>query len=293
MIQDLLNKRNRLFHRFVLIYQMPKIGSQTIEATLRQCSFPHPIQRLHYLSQAMAGTIRHGLSSTQADQTWKRDAEQQLDQTEEICRVIRKRRVLRLRGLNIPKLEVITGVRDLIGLVLASIFENYLYFAPTPERMTTNKCREALLHPKTFNTLRDWFDLELKSFLEIDVYKTNFPHDEGYAIYENRFARVLVYRFEDVDNLPVLLEEFLGCEVPALVNCNLGESKQYAEQYRFVKEHLRLPGDFLASLYACKMMRHFYSTEERQRLLDRWADPRPEAVAAGASEEIREITYAL
>jgi hypothetical protein len=249
---------------------MPKIGSQTIEATLRQAQLPYPIHRFHYLSRASTKTLRRGLSSPKPDPAWKEDARRQLDAITEISRAIRLRRLLSLCGFKFPKLEIITGVRELIGLVLASIFENYLYFAPSLEAMTLEACREALLHPKTFKALRDWFDLELKTFVGIDVYKTVFPVEQGFAVYENRFARVLLYRFEFLPQLPSVLTNFLGRKVPELVNCNVGAAKQYGEQYQHAREHLRLPPDFVAQLYQCKMMRHFYSGAELGRWNAKW-----------------------
>src|SRR5580765_180458 len=152
-----LSRHQLLFQQVVLIYQMPKIGSQTIEATLRQCAVPWPILRFHYLSPAFARTLRHGLTSPQADPAWKQNAQLQLNSLREKARTMRWRRLLCLCGFKLPKLYVITGVRELIGLVLASIFENYSYFAPTIQEMTVEKCRDALMHPKTFKTLRDWF----------------------------------------------------------------------------------------------------------------------------------------
>jgi hypothetical protein len=193
-----------------------------------------------------------------------------LDSIIEISRAIRLRRLLSLCGFNFPKLEIITGVRELIGLVLASIFENYLYFAPSLEAMTVEACRDALLHPKTFKALRDWFDLELKTFIGIDVYKAAFPWEQGFVIYQNRYARVLVYRFESLHQLPHVLGSFLSCKVPELVNCNMGAAKQYGEQYQHVREHLRLPADFVTQLYQCKMMRHFYSDHELERWQAKW-----------------------
>ena len=80
--------------------------------------------------------------------------------------------MLRFCGFGVPKLEIITGVRELISLMLASIFENYRYFAPKFDCLTVEKCRDVLLHAKTFKTIRDWFDLELKSFSGLDVYET-------------------------------------------------------------------------------------------------------------------------
>jgi len=271
--QSGLRWRELLFGRVVLIYQMPKIGSQTIEATLRQVSFPHTVLRFHYLSGAFAKTLRNGLASPQADPAWKPDARRQLESLRTMSKVVLLRRWLCRCGWRGPKLEVITGVRELISLVLASIFENYLYFAPDLESMTVEKCREALIHPKTFKALRDWFDLELKPFLGIDVFKARFAREEGCALYENNFARVLLYRYDALPRLPGLLGRFLGCEISGLVNSNVGESKPYGAQYRLVKEQLRLPADLVAALYDGRMMRHFYSDAERQTWQRRWTGP--------------------
>ena len=137
-----LERRELLFRRVILIYQMPKIGSQTIEATLRQCSVPHPIYRFHYLSRTMAQNVRNTLAASEPSQAWKRRAREQLNLTCEFSRLIRFRKWLRLCGFPIPKLDVISGVRDLVGLVLASLFENYLRIGPSVECLTTDKCNE-------------------------------------------------------------------------------------------------------------------------------------------------------
>jgi hypothetical protein len=251
---------------------MPKIASQTIEATLRTFSFPHPIYRFHYLSNTMANNVRASLATSGPANPWKAQALQHLNFVREIARWVRFRRILTLCGVPTPKLEVITAVRDLIGLILSSIFENHLRLVASPEQLTMDKCRAALLGPKMFSTLLDWFDLELKAFCGVDVYKTPFPRTRGWNIYENRFARVLLYRFEALHGLPDVLRQFLGHEIPALVNRNVGSSKPYAEQYGSIKERLKLPSDFVASLYNGKMMRHFYSDEERRHLQNKWAE---------------------
>src|SRR5215831_10169171 len=93
-----------VFGRLLLIYQMPKVGSQTIEATLRQSLFADPIYRFHYLSNAFAKTLKRGLASRQPDQVWKRDAQMQLDSIRIMSRAIRWRRILCFCRFNIPKL---------------------------------------------------------------------------------------------------------------------------------------------------------------------------------------------
>src|SRR5258706_12212469 len=108
-----LSTRELARRRLILIYQMPKIGSQTIEATLREVAFPHHVLRLHYLSAAFARTLRKGLTTSRPDATWRQNVQLQLDSLRATSRALRWRRLLCYCGANIPKLEVITGVREL------------------------------------------------------------------------------------------------------------------------------------------------------------------------------------
>jgi hypothetical protein len=161
-------------------------------------------------------------------------------------------------------------LREPIGLTLSSIFENFSFFFQKPESVTLADYQDILLRPRAMNLAQQWFDWELKPFTGIDVYSAPFPRETGYAIYENRFARALVYRYEALGKLPAMLHEFLGCEVPAVLNRNIGSSKAYSQSYQETKEHLRLPSGFVASQCNSKMMQHFYSAEERRAFQELW-----------------------
>lgn len=257
--------------RLLLIYQMPKTGSQTVEATLRQCTLPFQILRFHFLSQSASALLQESLDSEPAEDSWKASVQRQLAFRAEFSSVLKKRRMLRTLMVPIPKLYVITGVRELIGLALSSVFENRRRFAPGGEELTVERCQELLLRPRMFKLLENWFDLELKPVTGVDVFKTPFPREKGYAIYESRFARVLVYRMEALSSLEEMLAEFLGCKIPAIVNRNVGAEKNYASQYASIRDQLRMPRDFVSKRYDTRMMRHFYSTAELDRFRARWA----------------------
>ena len=132
---------------------MPKIGSQTIEGSLHHYSFPHGIRRFHYLSSALNGEVRRGVRSKGPDASWKRDAQAQLSAAGEISRAICLRRFLSAFW-SVPKLEVITGVPELIGLVLSSTFENYLYFEATVEAMRSSAVARSSFRPKSARWLQ-------------------------------------------------------------------------------------------------------------------------------------------
>jgi hypothetical protein len=259
-----------LFGKLLLIYQMPKTGSQTIEATLQQCRLPHQIVRLHFLSSNFAEPIIEKLKSNQVPEEWKQKAREQLEFTRRMARIVRTRRVLRACGFNIPKLRIISAVREPISLGLSTMFENFSYFFPQPQPSLEDYV-EVLQRPRLYNFSQRRFDWELKPFTGIDVFKTPFPQQSGYSIYENCFARALVYRYEALEQLSAMFRVFVGCEVPQVLVRNQASFKPYAEAYRHVKEIVRLPAAFVAEQCSSKMMRHFYSEEERQRFFMRWS----------------------
>ncbi len=262
----------QVFSPLLLIYQMPKVGSQTIEASLQLSGFPHPIVRLHYLSNASTKTVRRALRQSRGGDQWQRDARHQLGLQTRVSRIVRFRRLLSCAGFKVPKLVVITGVRELIALALSAIFENYAYFAASPEDMTIETCREALLHPKTCGPLRRWFDLELKRMIGVDVFRGDFPHAKGYRTYSNRFARVLLYRFEKLQLLPEMLKDFLGFSIPCALARNRASEKPYAGRYEAVKRKLRLPADFVDEQLDSRLMHHFYTPQERQDFRVQWTE---------------------
>ena len=271
-----------LFGKLLLVYQMPKTGSQTVEATLARSSLPHRILRFHYLSRTMAAEIRRGPASNSAPELWAEAVRPQLAFMGRMGRILFWRRILRWFGFRIPKIEIIAAVRDPIGLALSSVFENHACFFSNVETATLEDFSSVLSRPRVYAFQR-WFDMELKAFTGLRIYKTPFPREKGYAIYENRFARILVYRFDALPRLPLMLREFLNLEVACVTDRNVGSSKQYADRYAWVKKNLRLPADLVAAQLNTKMIRHFYSPEERKILQRQWSEPaldeaRPESV---------------
>ena len=265
-------KFDLVFRRLLLIYQMPKVGSQTIEATLQRCSLPHQIFRLHYLSSAAAAKASEVANCDNVDKAIKRDTQKQIEIADLLRKTIRLRKMMRCCGVPVPKLEIISGVRESIGLALSNIFQNRAFFVDDVKNLTIEVCREVLMRPRMFISLENWFDQELSRILDIDVFRTVFPRQKGYAFYENNHARVMVYRFEALCGLPKMLHEFLGCEVPEVVHRNVGSAKGYSDQYAYVREHLPLPAAFIEEKYSTRTMKHFYSDEERRAFALQWSD---------------------
>jgi hypothetical protein len=280
-------KRAMFFRRILLIYQMPKVGSQTIEWTLRRSGFPYPVWRFHFLSPTIADNLRRALRRPAVSETWKRDALGQLRIMRQLSVALRVRRMLTACGVRIPKVEAISAVREPLGLGLSSIFQNLSFMFAERKEVTAELCAQELQRPLVLKHLQEWFNLELKPYLGVDVFAKEFPRDQGYAIYENRFARVLVYRYEALPALPQMLRDFLQLDSVQVISRNIGAEKPYGEVYRRLQREVRLPREFVNAHCSSRMMRHFYSEEERRRFCERWSLPQtaaPLEAMAGAAQ---------
>lgn len=263
--------------RIVLLYQMPKTGSQTLEATLRSAPLPIPVLRTHFLSQQNIMALRAGLVSSNTDSHWKQDAQEQLTLSSNLLRALRLRKFLVACGAPIPRMLVICAVRDVFGTALSSIFENHRLLVPDLECLTTDKCRELLSHPMLCAQFQNWFDVELKANFGMDVYGVSFSTETGHMVLQNRLARALVYRFDFLPRMKPFLEKFLRHSIPRFVNVNLSRGKEYAGQYDQAKRLVSLSEEVVTRELDSRLMCHFFSSQERSALAERWTELEPVA----------------
>lgn len=259
-----------VFKPLVLLYQMPKTGSQTVEATLRASGLGSLV-RVHFLSTENTDHLRRVLSWKTATPEWKSQALEQLNFITRFSKALQLRKLLRRFRAPIPRLKVIAGVREVIGAALSAIFENHALFVAEPEMLTPEKCLELLRRPKLCAQFHTWFDVELIDQLGFNIYDHAFPTEQGYATYRNHLAEIMIYRFENFQSVKRGLESFLGSKLTDLESRNLGNDKPYARLYAKAKSGLSLPLDFARELESSRMMKHFYTEQERDEFTSKWA----------------------
>jgi hypothetical protein len=256
----------------VLIYQMGKVGSQSVESTLRRCLPKTIIARPHYISAEMA-TLRRGRMHTIRSEEHKVSSTLQVEEADRLREIIALRRRRKLLVPWMPKINIISAVRDPVGLRLAGIFQNHANKFPDLSKVNAKVCEE-LLPNADRGVLENWFDRELLGVCGVDVYAKPFPHEQGYVICENAHARVLVYRFENIGKLSEMLAEFLRIPPPEIIRENIGAEKAYSSIYAEVKKTIHLPDEFLEKMYSSKLAQHFYTDAERAEFRKRWQNRR-------------------
>lgn len=172
----------------------------------------------------------------------------------------------------LPKVNIITGIREPVGRNLSAFFQNLhkfhaIVFDDPP--FSTKELWDLTMRSRKPFRLLNWFDVELNEYFGIDVYKKKLK-SEGYQIYENENARVLLLKHDIPDNRKSeLIGEFLGLTDFVLTSReNIGSTKWYAAEYESFKSD-GLPKWYVDEMLDSKYAKHFYANQ-REALKNKW-----------------------
>lgn len=252
----------------LLIYQMGKVGSTTLLDTLRPLLPEMQIYHIHVLSDAgirQEDRNYYGGKPTLCSKSHLPSSKHLFE-----SKFLRKQMARGLEGL-----KIITLFRDPVGREVSAFFQGNLPEAGFRQRLG-NPARvpgvvEDFWRGNAFEFALNWFDRELKAVFGFDVYKSPFPHERGYGIYEQNGVEILAIKVEALNVcFRPALKEFLGVDVPALKQANVTKAKGYQElQTNFLKA-LTFSPEFLDEVYNDKYTTHFYTEAERQAFRTRW-----------------------
>lgn len=234
----------------VIVYQMGKVASSTLEATLNEIPSIE-VFRAHVLNH-------HGQ---------KRPAQMER-------RLLESWLVFEhlIQG-GIPA-KVITLVREPIGRNISAYFQNLdkLWDMPQAHQHLTMEQLVAGFFEK-FNhqrTLR-WFDDEFKPVLGLDIYEHPFNTESGFQRLTHGPYDILILRMEVSDAVKTQqLGELIGQPDISLVQKNIGESKGYSGVYKEFLRTIQLPKTYVDEMLDHRYTRHFFSAPEIDQLRRKW-----------------------
>ncbi len=255
----------------VLVYQMGKVGSQSVAASLAEVFPEAAVFHFHYLDpETLAFTRRKARCSGRAypgDDYW-------------ISLFVRE---LLLKGTRRGPLKVITLTRDPVARNLSGFFQSLNYWAPdlyaSLESVADIKdlypsLRERFLEEYHHDWALDWFENELGCQLGLDIFQDAFPVDMGYQIIREEIFELLIIRLEDLTNVfQKAISVFFNREDIEfeLQSRNLAREKTYSGMYRGFLDQLILPEEYLRQMYDSPYASHFYSLDERELFFNHWS----------------------
>lgn len=239
----------------VLIYTMRKVGTTSIHRAVER-SLGSPQLFLH----------------TMFDETEYRDeVKKLLDMTprfpyyEVVPELIKK---------NIKEgkpLKVITSVREPVARNISQMFFDLPVMLGSVEAITnTRKQEEAFteIFEDMYYRMIDhdfilnWFELELKRALGIDIYEYGFDKKKGYMIIEKGNIQLLVLKLEKLDSCEGIIGEFIGSKKFKLIKEKSSDDYWYKQLYDTFKKKFVPNKEHLQKMYESRFMKYFYTDEE-------------------------------
>jgi hypothetical protein len=250
----------------ILVYQMAKVGSTSLYYSLQLAylKFGLPNVRLHHV---------HALANL--------DAQEKTLRASGACRrelaAIQEYKQIRqsFQSSTDTHWTAISMVRDPIARHISAYFHDLdIYLPDWRERWSTGYLTAEELQ-QNFLRVPDyadrWFDSEIKSIFDIDVFAADFPHDAGYTIFpRHNKVTLMLMRLEDMNRVaPQAIEELLHIPNFRLHSFNARSHSTSSDLYEQFKS-LPLPAWYVERAYSTKLARHFYTEEERARFAEKW-----------------------
>jgi hypothetical protein len=237
----------------LLVYQMGKVGSTSVEGSLRAAAIEMPVFHLHLLSPteiAKDEALYYG-------RTPRFYSASHLPITEHLFNSYYIRRRIEKGELGTPtKWKIITLTRDPIARNISGFFEGLPFRLPQVYRrlraksIEPNELIECFFQTYDHDVPLRWFDDELKSVFGIDVYSSDSPKDKGYQIVRGKVADALVIRLESLRQCAnTAVAEFLDLRHFELTRANEGSKKEYAAYYSRVLESMVVPASYIDMMY--------------------------------------------
>jgi hypothetical protein len=224
--------------RPIINYQMGKVGSSTVQASLVALGLDQPVYHVHFLNPVRVRQIEQQRRKYFRTERYGRLRRSWLYEFlyEQIQRKDRR-------------WKLVTLVREPIARNISTFFENL---------EVTEKADATAYAVKSA-----YYGFDIEVALE--------RPDPLIELFFERLVHERPLRYFNDEIRTVFFKEFLGIDGFSLVPANVAIGKVYAPLYRTFKSSIRLPKDYIDRMYDSKYTRQFYSDEEIQRFRRRWA----------------------
>jgi hypothetical protein len=176
----------------------------------------------------------------------------------------------KLKKYNHPH-NIIIVVREPIARLISSVMQNSEILKSEYEDENLNLNTDKIIkniklyidNENICDELVNWFDEEIKASYEIEVFQEQFNDTQGYVIYRNEHANILLFKMETMNmNYKKAIKDFIGIDIKSnLRNENTSNSKFYSTDSDIVKSTLKISKESLSLIKASKYFQYFYASD--------------------------------
>lgn len=241
-----MNEHSSLLRKYadagnILIYQMGKVGSTSLQEGITNSSHFHTLYN-NYPCQAM---FRYYGRELQFKLLVKNAVKRSL--------ILRRPEVRILCVVREPRARSISMLFQDINIWMSEYFRGHFEEA---RREGMELLFDVYCKACDHGYHNTWFDREIRRFTGIDVFAAPFDTRAGYALHQRGKFRLLLVRAEDTQrNLPVI-EDFCGQEI-VMQNLNNACNKWYGPVYGELRDRIMARRPFPEAYEQSRFSRHF------------------------------------
>ena len=254
----------------IVVFQVGKVGSITIQKALQDLQLGVPIYHCHCLANfewVLERARTHLPNFSEAP--LKGGAKTSLETWKEIRDKF---------DASDKRWHFISAVREPVTRNVSAFFQGIQERIPdfavrVAQGITIQEVEQVFLDDVIANQAPHiWFEKQFEPVVGVDVYQGPYPFKEGFQIFETERARALLLRLEDFEwALENAMNSFLGIpDFKISDKRNTSEEKAYGDFIKRFLREIRLPDWYLKSQYESQYARHFYTDEEREELMAKW-----------------------
>lgn len=244
-IAQLLDSEN------VLIYQMGKVGSTSLESSVKNSLHFHTL----YNRRACKFYADVLLSSP-----LKKIKSYFINYLKRICLGNRR------------KVKIITIVRNPFERNTSHFFQDLQFWLPYYSlnsrdfrEENPNLIVDCFEQFYNFEYAQNWFREELTRFSGIKIEECNFDKERGFGVVKKGQFEVLFLTMEKMDSLEKEISEFLGREIK-LIRQNSGGKKWYNLLYKEFKANYQPSSNVIKKSFEADWVSKFYTTEYIEKM---------------------------
>jgi len=245
----------------LILYAMPKTGTQSMKATLNKYGFEHTYVHFMNIDALLSKQFYNYFDN----------------KIRRLSDLLVNDRLVKENYLNVikgKKVKIITGVREPMARNYSMVFQAIKNWGPYPLITNLNgNFEEAIINYLDYcsNSTWEWFDDEIKEIFNIDVFNYPFNKEKGYCVIKEEHVEIFLYKLENSKVLGKALAEFLGLDKKVnMLVCHEAEKEEYRFIYKQLKRILCISEVILSKYYDNDKMRHFYGEEEILQFKNNW-----------------------
>ena len=263
--------RALLRHNPILVFQMGKVGSTAVHASLER-SFPdRSVLHFHTLAPA---------SLAEQDRQAKHIFSTNVGINPYHIRAHHVNRFLGRLAESSSPVDVVTLVREPIARDISAYFEWLEVRQPDLDRRIRSfgatagildEVREDFIGLPDGMQGMNWFAREFEPVTGIDVFASSFDRDAGFDVIQRGAFRALILRYENLsENFVEASSEFFGSQVQPLPTRNVSSGKYYGDVFREITRKPALPSIYIDSRLCSSTVSHFYLKSEIEAFRSKW-----------------------